>query len=103
MILGAIGISGALVDALAGEASQFAGTTGVRPCAFPGSGTVLGGGAVTGEANERLIAIVHGDDHVPAVLLFSAADVAGDSSDVILGLQSRHFVGIGPGARELDE
>jgi hypothetical protein len=44
-----------------------------------------------------------GNDHVPVILPFSAVDVAGDRSGVVLGLQARDFVRSGPGAGELDE
>src|ERR1017187_1596351 len=103
VVLGAIGVAGALVGALAGEAFQFAGAPGVRPCAFAGTGAVLAGGDAAREANERLVAVVHGDDHVPAVLPFFAADIAGDDCGLVLGFQARHFEGRGPGARQLEE
>src|SRR5271157_2292091 len=103
VVLASIGVAGALVGALAGEASQYAGAAGVRPCASPATGAVLGVGAAAAEANERLVPVVHGNDHVPVVLRFSAAHIAADGSGVVLGLQARHFERRGPGASKLDQ
>src|ERR1035437_5741094 len=91
VVLAALGVEGALVGALAGEAFQFAGAASVRPRAFPGARAFFGGGAAAGEASERLVAVVHGHDHVTAVLPFPASAVVGFGYDVVLGLHARHF------------
>src|SRR5678815_1411374 len=103
VVLGTLGVACAFVGALAGNASKFAGSTSIGPGALAGRGSVLSIGTAACEPNECLVAIVHGNDHVPPFLTLLAANVARDGPGVVLGFQSRNFVWIGPSARKLDE